>query len=160
MTLAYIGFGSNLEREKHARAAYQELRALGQVRTSTVYQCQPVGFDSHAFYNFVFELDTELDLLALQHRLRDIELKWGRQIDAQKFQDRTLDLDILLFGEQVSTTKPIVPRSDIFKYEFVLRPLLELCPQRIIPNDGRTVEQVWQQFQHPKNTLTAVQFKF
>ncbi len=160
MTLAYIGFGSNLEREKHARAAYQELARLGAVRTSTVYECQPVGFESHAFYNFVFELDTTLSLHELQHVLREIEIKWGRCIDAQKFQDRTLDLDILLFGDRVSSDKPIVPRSDIFKYEFVIRPLVELCPQFVIPNDGRTVEQIWQQFDSPKNTLTSVDFRF
>lgn len=49
MTLAYIGVGSNLERQTHIRAAYQELSLLGLVRASNVYECQPVGFDSHAF---------------------------------------------------------------------------------------------------------------
>lgn len=160
MTLAYIGVGSNLERQTHIRAAYQELSLLGLVRASNVYECQPVGFDSHAFYNCVMELDTELSLTQLHHQLRNIELKWGRQPNAQKLQDRTLDLDLLLFGEQVSADNPTLPRSDIFKFEFVLRPLWELSPQRLIASDGRTIEQIWQQFQGPKNSLTLVDFAF
>jgi 2-amino-4-hydroxy-6-hydroxymethyldihydropteridine diphosphokinase len=60
---------------------------------------------------------------------------------------RTVDLDIILFGEQISQQTPELPRSDIFKYAFVLQPLLELCPQLVVPNDGRTIEQIAQQFQ-------------
>ena len=159
MTLAYIGVGSNLEREKHIQAAYQELHKIGSVRASCVYECQPIGFDSHAFYNMVFELVTELSLVELQRRLKEIELRWGRAVNAQKFQDRTLDLDILLFGDAVSSSDPIVPRHDIFTYEFVAKPLLELCPDYIIPSDGRSIRQVWQSLES-KGTLTLVAFTF
>lgn len=159
MTLAYIGVGSNLEREKHIQAAYQELHKIGPIRASRVYECQPVGFDSHAFYNMVFEVATELSLVELQRRLKDIELRWGRAVNAQKFQDRTLDLDILLFGDTVSTSDPMVPRRDIFTYEFVAKPLLELCPDYIIPHDGRSIRQVWQSLES-KGSLTLVECVF
>ncbi|OEF25469.1 2-amino-4-hydroxy-6-hydroxymethyldihydropteridine diphosphokinase [Vibrio rumoiensis] len=159
MTLAYIGVGSNLERESHIQAAYHEVVKLGSVKASSVFECQPVGFDSHAFYNLVFELKTHLSLVELQKQLKAIELKWGRSVDAQKFQDRTLDLDILLFGDQVSDCDPVLPRSDIFKYEFVLEPLFELCPDHVIPNDGRSIKQVWQSFE-AKGSLTKIKFIF
>ncbi|TVO38574.1 2-amino-4-hydroxy-6-hydroxymethyldihydropteridine diphosphokinase [Vibrio algivorus] len=159
MTLSYIGVGSNLEPEKHVKAAFEELNFLGELRASKVYQCQPVGFDSHVFYNLVFELETSLSLPELQIKLKDIELKWGREIEAQKFQDRTLDLDILLYGNVVSTVKPILPRADIFHYEFVLQPLYELCPDLSIPNDGRTIRQLWDSFT-PKGSLQEVPFDF
>lgn len=159
MTLSYIGVGSNLEPEKHVKAAFEELSLLGMLRASTVYQCQPVGFDSHAFYNLVFELKTSLSLSELQAQLRKIELRWGRAIDAQKFQDRTLDLDILLYGSVVSNVKPVLPRPDIFNYEFVLQPLYELCPDLAIPGDGRTIEQLWRGFE-AKGSLQAVPFDF
>lgn len=159
MTLSYIGVGSNLEPKKHVKAAFEELSLLGELRASTVYQCQPVGFDSHAFYNLVFELETSLSLSELQIKLRDIELKWGREVEAKKFQDRTLDLDILLYGNVVSTVKPLLPRADIFNYEFVLQPLYELCPDLSVPNDGRTIRQLWDAFT-PKGSLQAVSFDF
>lgn len=159
MTLSYIGAGSNLEPKKHVKAAFEELSLLGTLRASTVFQCKPVGFDSHAFYNLVFELETSLSLSELQIKLREIELKWGRTVDAQKFQDRTLDLDILLYGNVVSSAKPTLPRQDLFNYEFVLQPLYELCPDLSIPNDGRTIGQLWDDFT-PKGSLQAVHFDF
>lgn len=159
MTLAYIGAGSNLERNKHIQAAYTELSKLGVVKPSRVFRCAPVGFDSQDFYNLVFELETELRLEELQQQLKAIEFKWGRAVDTQKYQDRSLDLDILLFGEQVSETKPILPRHDIFNYEFVLLPLFELCPDLVIPSDGRTIQQIWHSFEG-KGTLTEVEFTF
>lgn len=146
MITAYIGIGSNIDRRKHIQAAIEELRALGQdVRISTIFECEAVGFESHAFYNLVVEMKTELSLTDFSRQLRDIELKWGRAADAGKFEPRTVDLDIILFGEQVSSAKPELPRSDIFKYAFVLQPLVELCPQLVVPQDGRTIEQIWQQ---------------
>lgn len=146
MITAYIGIGSNIDRRKHIHAAIEELRALGQdVRISTIFECEAVGFESHAFYNLVVEMKTELSLTEFSRQLRDIELKWGRAADAGKFEPRTVDLDIILFGDQVSSAKPELPRSDIFKYAFVLQPLMELCPQLVVPQDGRTIEQIWQQ---------------
>lgn len=146
MITAYIGIGSNIDRRKHIQAAIEELRALGQdVRISTIFECEAVGFESHAFYNLVVEMKTELSLTDFSRQLRDIELKWGRAADAGKFEPRTVDLDIILFGDQVSSAKPELPRSDIFKYAFVLQPLVELCPQLVVPQDGRTIEQIWQQ---------------
>lgn len=146
MITAYIGIGSNIDRRKHIQAAIEELRDLGQdVRISTIFECEAVGFESHAFYNLVVEMKTELSLTEFSRQLRDIELKWGRAADAGKFEPRTVDLDIILFGDQVSSAKPELPRSDIFKYAFVLQPLMELCPQLVVPQDGRTIEQIWQQ---------------
>lgn len=144
MNTAYIGVGSNLEREKHARAAWQELAALGSdLRASPIYECAAVGFDSHPFFNFIIQLNTDLALPEFAARLRAIEHKWGRDTNAQKFQDRTLDLDIVLFGDCICAQNPQLPRSDIFKYPFVIQPLYDLQPELTIPGDGRTVEQIW-----------------
>ncbi|MDN3614027.1 2-amino-4-hydroxy-6-hydroxymethyldihydropteridine diphosphokinase [Vibrio gallaecicus] len=149
MTLTYVGVGTNIDRDKHAKAAWAELKTLGRnLRSSTIYHCDPVGFDSHAFYNFVIELETSLSLTEFSHELRKIEFKWGRSENAHKLQDRTLDLDIVLFGDVVSKHSPELPRSDIFKYPFVTQPLYDLCPARVIPQDGRTVSEIWQKMEH------------
>lgn len=144
MNTVYIGVGSNIEREKHVRAAWQELALLGEeLHASPIYECAAVGFDSHAFFNFVVRLKTAMTLDDFSFQLRQIELKWGREENAAKYQDRTLDLDIVLFGEHISSQKPELPRSDIFKYPFVIQPLYDLQPDLVIPGDGRTVAEVW-----------------
>lgn len=90
-------------------------------------------------------MKTSLTLTEFSRQLRKIELKWGRAENAGKFEPRTVDLDIILFGDQTCSSKPEIPRGDIFKYAFVLKPLFELCPQLVVPQDGRTIEQIWQQ---------------
>ncbi|HDY7820992.1 TPA: 2-amino-4-hydroxy-6-hydroxymethyldihydropteridine diphosphokinase [Vibrio vulnificus] len=158
MNTVYIGVGSNIEREKHARAAWQELTLLGEaLQASPIYECAAVGFDSHAFFNFVIRLNTFMTLEELASQLRQIELRWGREENAAKYQDRTLDLDIVLFGECISSQKPELPRSDIFKYPFVIQPLYDLQPDLVIPGDGRTVEEIWQTARD-LDTLKAVDF--
>ncbi|EGR0749699.1 TPA: 2-amino-4-hydroxy-6-hydroxymethyldihydropteridine diphosphokinase [Vibrio vulnificus] len=158
MNTVYIGVGSNIEREKHARAAWQELSLLGEaLQASPIYECAAVGFDSHAFFNFVIRLNTSMTLEELASQLRQIELKWGREENAAKYQDRTLDLDIVLFGDCISSQKPELPRSDIFKYPFVIQPLYDLQPDLVIPGDGRTVEEIWQTARD-LDTLRAVDF--
>ncbi len=160
MTTVYIGVGSNIEREKHAQAAWLELSQLGfDLRSSPVYECQPVGFDGPAFFNFIISLQTTLDLTDLLQKLRQIEIKWGRQKQAQKYQNRTLDLDLVLFGNCVSVSAPELPRRDIFKYAFVIQPLYDLSPELVIPGDGRTVAEIWKQTSG-RNLLHTIDFSF
>jgi 2-amino-4-hydroxy-6-hydroxymethyldihydropteridine diphosphokinase len=158
MTTVYVGVGSNVDREKHVKAAFTALSSVAsELRSSRVYECDPVGFDSQPFYNLVFEVETDLSLVEFSHFLRETEITWGREKQAQKYQDRTLDLDILLFGDLVSTASPQIPRDDIFKYPFVIQPLYELCPERVVPGDGRTVQQIWGQMDG-YDTLSPVDF--
>ncbi|KAB0481071.1 2-amino-4-hydroxy-6-hydroxymethyldihydropteridine diphosphokinase [Vibrio sp. IB15] len=159
MTIAYVGVGTNIDRDKHARVAWKELQSLGtNLKCSKIYHCEPVGFDSHPFYNFVIELDTPLSLTEFSQELRKIEYKWGRAQDAHKLQDRNLDLDIVLFGDEISESAPELPRSDIYKYPFVTQPLYDLCPARVIPQDGRTVSEIWQKMQQ-LDSLSVVDIK-
>ncbi|GEA60364.1 2-amino-4-hydroxy-6-hydroxymethyldihydropteridine diphosphokinase [Vibrio comitans] len=146
MTQTYLGIGTNIERDKHAQAAIIELQRLGvNLQVSTIYRCPATGFDGAEFYNFVVGMDTNLALPEFSRRLRALEVAYGRPENAVKQQDRTLDIDILLFGEEVSQQSPQLPRRDIFKFNFVLQPLYELCPERIVPCDGRSVGQIWEQ---------------
>lgn len=160
MTTAYIGVGSNQDRHSSIEAG---VRALAELATawciSTIYQCPSVGFSSHPFFNLMVEIDTDLALPELLAQLKQIELRYGRTLNAQKYQDRTLDLDIVLYGDCVSESEPVLPRPDIYRYPFVIQPLYELCPQRVIAGDGRTVEQIWQQAQD-LSSLTPVPLWF
>ncbi len=149
MITAYIGIGSNLEREKHINAAIVELSYIGEIsRISNIYESEAVGFTGEPFYNLVVEMKTDMGLTDFSHALRKIELKLGRKANAAKFEPRTLDLDIVLFGEQTSEQNPTVPRSDIYQYAFVIQPLYELCPDLVVPNDGQTIAQIYHQAKH------------
>ncbi|MGF1757924.1 2-amino-4-hydroxy-6-hydroxymethyldihydropteridine diphosphokinase [Photobacterium sagamiensis] len=149
MTIVYISLGSNIEREYHIQAAMTELRKLGtHYRASRTFEAEPVGFAGPNFFNCVVEIDTSLALDTLQQTLKKLELQYGRAPNAQKNQSRTLDLDILLFGEVLREAAPAVPRSDLYKFAFVLWPMAELCPDLAIPGDDRTIGQLWQVFEH------------
>ena len=159
MNTAYIGVGTNIEHKKHARAAIYELASLDVNRVvSPIYECAAVGFSSQQnFYNFVIRIDTSLGLEDLAKILRQVEIKWGRAENAQKYQDRTLDLDIVLFGDVISE-QPELPRSDVFKYPFVIKPLFDLKPDLIIPGDGRTIADLYQMHKAACDALTPVSF--
>ncbi|MCG9678257.1 2-amino-4-hydroxy-6-hydroxymethyldihydropteridine diphosphokinase [Vibrio sp. Isolate24] len=160
MNTTYIGVGSNVDRHKHIEAAIRELSLLGQnLRLSTVYECEAVGFEGEAFFNLVVEMQTSLDLLEFARQLRQIELKWGREENAKKFEPRTVDLDIILFGQNISEHSPELPRSDIYKYGFVIEPLHELCADLCVPGDGRTIHQIWLESSYPE-TLNKVELWF
>ncbi len=156
MSTVYVGVGSNLDRYQHIEAAITELKQLGsELRLSTIYECEALGFDSHPFFNLVVEMKTLLSLDEFQACLKEAEFRWGRELDVKKFQDRTLDMDILLFGGVISEVSPAVPRSDIYKYPFVIQPLYELCPELRIPGTQLSIEQVWSDFSK-LDTLTPV----
>jgi len=146
MTLVYVGIGSNIDKHKHVEVGVAALSSLGDVTTmSTIYECPAMGFDGNTFFNLIVEMKTSLNISEFSNHLKKIEIEWDRDPEAEKFQNRTLDLDIILFGECIHEGKPQVPREDIYKYPFVIQPLFELCSERIIPSDGRSVRQIWQQ---------------
>lgn len=144
-TRVYIGVGSNIEPERHVLIAWRELAHLGPRRhASSVYQCHAQGFDGPCFYNCVIALDTHLSLSELKQQLRAIEVRWGRPAQASKNQSRTLDLDILLYGDTVCEQPIVLPRPDVFCYDFVIYPLQELQRDLVIPGDGRTIGEIAQ----------------
>jgi 2-amino-4-hydroxy-6-hydroxymethyldihydropteridine diphosphokinase len=144
MITAYVGIGSNTDKHLHIERAIQALLKIDpNLRMSTIYECPPVGFEGESFFNLMVEIKTFFTLSQFSQALRDIEFCLGRSVNAQKMQDRTIDLDIILFGDCVSEGALRIPREDIYNYAFVIQPLYELCPNLVIPKDGRTVKDVW-----------------
>lgn len=157
MITTYIGVGSNIAPEKHVKAAIDELNRLGEItKISTVYEAESVGFSSNNFFNLVVELNVTHSLAELGIQLRAIEIKWGREQNAQKNQDRTLDLDILLYGDLVSESDPTLPRDDLFKFAFAILPMVELNPDLIVPNTQQTIRQIWSEFPYTQSLKPVV----
>lgn len=141
MTRAYIGLGSNLDNpHEQLKNAVRHLKTLPQsqlITLSSLYQSKPVGPQNQPDYlNAVAALDTELEPLALLDALQAIENRQGR-VRQEHWGARTLDLDILLFGNQVIGHERLtVPHPYLTQRPFVLMPLAQINPDLQLP-DGQ-----------------------
>jgi 2-amino-4-hydroxy-6-hydroxymethyldihydropteridine diphosphokinase len=146
VTLGYISIGSNIDREKNIASGLKALEhEFGKLVISSVYESDPVGFSGAAFYNLVVGFNSNLDVHTVAQRLRQIEFDHGRPVDSKKFSSRTLDLDLILFGELVANDGNLkIPRDDIERYAFVLEPLAEIAPLQKHPVLQLSYAELWQ----------------
>ena len=142
---AYVGLGSNLDRENMLRQAVGALRRqFGEVRLSPVYDSAAVGFDGSDFLNLVASFDSDLDAGELVAIFHDIEDRLGRDRSLPKFASRLIDLDLLLYGESVIGLPELrIPRPEILENAFVLRPLQDLAPDLIHPEQDESMAELW-----------------
>ncbi|OHC22644.1 MAG: 2-amino-4-hydroxy-6-hydroxymethyldihydropteridine diphosphokinase [Pseudomonadales bacterium RIFCSPHIGHO2_02_FULL_60_43] len=144
MERVYIGLGSNLatpiEQLRSALAALAALPQTDLIAQSSFYSSDPLGpADQPRYVNAVAALDTELSPLALLDALQTIELEQGRTRKAERWGPRTLDLDILLFGERLlDEPRLTVPHYHMHARAFVLYPLAEIATGLKLP-DGRAL---------------------
>ena len=141
---AYVGLGSNLEqpRQQVQRAAVElEQLAVANFRMSSLYASKAIGPGQQPDYvNAVAGFDFGESAGALLERLHGIEAA-HRRVRRQRWGARTLDLDLLLFGEQrIDTPKLRVPHPRLAERPFVLYPLLELDPELDVPGLGPLAE--------------------
>ena len=139
---AYIGLGSNLAEPltqlKTACAAIANLAQVKELACSSFYQSAPVGpQDQPDFVNAVMAISTDLAALDLLACLQKIEQEQGRVRTGIRWGARTLDLDLLLYGEQqINLPTLTVPHPEISNRAFVLYPLHEIAPALFIPTLG------------------------
>lgn len=148
MTLkVYIGLGSNLENPKHQIAlALQDLNEIENsrlIQDSGLFKSPPMGpQDQPDYLNAVALIETELGAEKLLDQLQNIEKQHGR-VRSRHWGERTLDLDILLYGdEQISTDRLTVPHIGIAEREFVLYPLKKIDPELAIPGKGKIMDLI------------------
>lgn len=153
----FVGIGSNIEPRTHIPQALRLLqRRFGVLQVSQVYECPAVGFEGDAFCNLVIGFDSNEAPLDVVHALRDIEQQCGRS-RSETMRSRTIDLDLLLYGERILDDADLrVPRRDIMRYAFVLKPLVELMPDGRHPADGRRYADLWADFDASEQPLKAV----
>ncbi|HJY75336.1 MAG TPA: 2-amino-4-hydroxy-6-hydroxymethyldihydropteridine diphosphokinase [Burkholderiales bacterium] len=141
MTASFVGLGANLgEPQRNVREAFRELDAIPHtrvVRASSLYRSEPLGYtEQPEFVNAVAQIETGLPAERLLAELQAIEAQHGR---SRSFANapRTLDLDLLLFGNAVIDTENLkVPHPRMHERAFVLMPLLEIAPDAVIPGQG------------------------
>ncbi len=143
LTQVYLGLGSNIERELHLRAGLDALASfLIDMHCSAVFESQPVGIKSGPFFNLVVSAYTDLSLMELDRRLKFIEADNGRYAPDRK--GLPLDIDVLLYGDLVGNFDGLIlPRAEILKNAFVLWPLSMMAPDRVHPEVGKTLAELW-----------------
>jgi len=141
----YIGIGSNLgDKEKNIKKSIDLLKEKCRIlKVSSLYETEPVGYTNQdCFLNCVVEIDTELKPEELLKFSQSIEKILGR-IKTIKYGPRTIDLDILFYGNYIIKTKNlIIPHPRLHKRLFVLEPLNELCPELVHPVLKKSVEEL------------------
>ena len=154
----FVAAGSNLEPERHLARACAEIRhSWHDVVFSRAYSNVAVGFDGPDFINLVLGFSTSQPLDAAIARLRAIETQCGRPRYAPKWASRTMDLDVLLYGDLVEkTTEYTLPRPDLLKRPYMLGPMAEIAPDVVHPTAGKTMALLWKEFDHEGHTMNPV----
>jgi 2-amino-4-hydroxy-6-hydroxymethyldihydropteridine diphosphokinase len=161
MPRVWLSIGSNLEREKNIWGAVQALRAeFDGLILSSVYESPSVGFEGDPFFNLVAGISTELPVGLLNKRLRAIEEAHGRIRQGKKFCSRTLDVDLLTYGDLVSDEEGLkLPREEIMQYSFVLLPLAEVAGEERHPLNGKTYRELWEAFDGSSQPIWRSEFQ-
>lgn len=160
MVRAYLAFGSNLGNKiKYIKAAYALLERsedISIIKKSRFYFSKAYGGDDlNDFINSVCEIETSLKPMELLMFIKNIEKILGRKkTQPKRYENRQIDIDILFYGDEKFSKKDlIIPHKDIENRDFVLVPLMEISPKKIMPS-GKSVEEVLSAIE---NTTKAVE---
>lgn len=155
MPIVFLGLGSNMQPEHNLRLGIQEIsRRFTLTAVSRVYRNAAVGFEGSEFLNAVAQAETDMPVAMIARELNEIHNLAGRRREGSAFASRTLDIDLLLYGDEVIPDKRI-PRSDVLEYSFVLRPLSEIAPDLRHPVTGDTMAEHWDAFDHDSHPLVT-----
>lgn len=156
MAEIFIGIGSSINRSENIRSGIASLKAeFGELLLSPLYESEAIGFSGINFYNLVAKLHTDQNIVELIQKLKGIERQHGRPEKSSKFTPRTLDLDLLLYDQQIDPDIDL-PRAEILKNAFVLKPLSELAPTLRHPILGETYQALWSHYPQEKQKLWKI----
>ncbi len=158
MPQAYLAAGSNVEPERHLEMAARELeRLFPGVRFSPWYRNRAVGFEGEDFINFVAGFPTQLAVAEVLQALHAVEELCGRPRAAPRWAPRSMDLDVLLYGDLVCQEPHLkLPRPDLLKRAYMLGPLASLAPDLVHPTERRTIGELWRRFDRAAHPLVEV----
>ncbi len=158
MPQVFLSLGSNVEPRRYLGNALAALRAgFGEVLVSPVYESIAVGFEGDNFLNLVVALDTEVGVAELSRRLREIERANGRRRDVPRFSSRSLDIDILTYGDTVGLVDGVqLPRPEIEQYGFVIKPLADIAGEQRHPLTGISYRELCEQMVTDDSALWRV----
>jgi len=151
----YVDIGSNINREENIQSCVGQLQQdFPGITFSKAYESESLGFEGDPFINITAGFETDLSYPDLKFYLKNIENKHARErVRNNKYISRTLDIDVVLYGNQVLHPEYDVPRSEILKYPFVLFPLAEIAPDVIHPQQKKSISELAKATELNKNGL-------
>ena len=139
----FLSLGSNIEPEKNINFAKEQLQIkYGKLLISSIYKTKSVGFKGDDFLNLVIKASTIDSPETVIDYLHQIEKQTGRETGTGQFNSRTLDIDLLLYGDLIDASLNL-PRDEILEYNFVLEPLIEIFPEGKHPIEKRTYKEIF-----------------
>ena len=158
MPAVYVAAGSNVEPERHMHQAVAELeREFPDVRFSSWYRNRAHGFEGDDFINLAAGFTTQLAVQEVLERLHAIESRCGRAPHAPRWAPRSMDLDVLLYGDLACELPGLkLPRPDLLRRAYMLGPLAEIAPLVRHPTAGLTIGELWQRFDREAHPLVSV----
>jgi 2-amino-4-hydroxy-6-hydroxymethyldihydropteridine diphosphokinase len=145
MTTVLLSLGSNVQPRRHLHAAVAALaERFGAIAISPAYRTAAVGFDGPAFLNNAVAIETDLDLDTLDAWAHALEDRHGRDRSGPRFSDRTLDIDVVFYGDLIveGPGHLRIPRPEL-KHAFVIKPLADIAPDFVDPVSGLTLASLW-----------------
>ena len=158
----YLSLGSNIDREKNILACLDALdEHFGELIISPVYESESVGFAGDSFYNLVVGIDSALSVGELAVIMRDIETANKRSRAGPKFGPRTLDIDILTYGDLSGVVDGVaLPRDEVTENAFVLLPLVDIAPHEKHPVSGKAYCDIATNFTGSEQKLWRINFSW
>jgi 2-amino-4-hydroxy-6-hydroxymethyldihydropteridine diphosphokinase len=154
MSEVFVALGSNIDPDVRLQSAARLLKShFPDARFSSCYRNAAVGFDGDDFINAVVAFSTGLPVTELLRVLHAIEEQCGRSRADSKWGPRAMDLDLLLYGDEIGEGAGyVLPRRDMLRRAYMLGPLAELAPDVSHPVAGETIGALWRDFpqaEHP-----------
>lgn len=158
MPCVFVAAGSNVEPLRHLASASRQLRhAFADVKFSSWYRNRAAGFEGADFINYVATFTTDLPVRDLLASLHAIETLCGRPRDAPRWAPRSMDLDLLVYGDLVCDEPQLkLPRPDLLIRAYMLGPMAELAPDLVHPTAQVTIGELWQRFDRAAHPLTPI----
>lgn len=151
----YLAIGGNVEPERQLlHAAAQLRRRFPGIHFSPCYQNPAFGFEGADFYNVAAGFESDATALAIVAQLHEIESLCGRRRDDPKWAPRAMDIDLLLYGATIADTATYrLPRPDLLRHSYMLKPLADIAPGLQHPITGRTMADHWQELEREPHAL-------
>ncbi|WP_154222758.1 2-amino-4-hydroxy-6-hydroxymethyldihydropteridine diphosphokinase [Marinicella rhabdoformis] len=145
----YLGIGSNKNRTHNINSCVTYLSAsFSTLKCSPVYQSKAYGFEGQDFYNLVVKLQSAFDPWQMKAWLQNLEDLLGRDRSQPRYSDRLIDIDLLLVDDLIIDDGVVqIPRREILKRAYVIKPLSDLAPDLIVPGHKKRLADLWQAFE-------------